>query len=154
MRILIDTGCWLWSLAEPERLNKRSRDLLGDPANTLYLSAASSWEIALKFTLGKLMLPEPPEKYIPSRMEAFGIEGLPVEHAHALRVSRLPLYHRDPFDRLLVAQGQIDSLTILTGDPALLAYEVRIIWAGRRRPPGSPNRPPTRRGERNYSIPG
>jgi PIN domain nuclease of toxin-antitoxin system len=130
VRILIDTGCWLWSLAAPERLNKMARDLLSDPAHALYLSAASSWEIAIKVALGKLRLPEPPGKYIPGRMAVLGILGLPVEHAHALRVSDLPAHHRDPFDRILIAQAQTESLTILTADPAFRAYEVEIFWAG------------------------
>jgi PIN domain nuclease of toxin-antitoxin system len=130
VKILIDTSCWLWSLATPERLNKRTRALLSDPAHTLYLSAASSWEIAIKAALGKLHLPEPPDKYVPSRMEALDIRGLPVEHAHALRVFGLPRHHRDPFDRILVAQAQTESLTILTADRAFAAYDVETIWAG------------------------
>lgn len=130
MKILIDTGCWLWSLAAPERLNKRARDLLSDPAHALYLSAASSWEIAIKAALGKLHLPAPPEKYIPERMVALDVLGLPVEHVHALRVFDLPAHHRDPFDRILIAQAQTESLTILTADPAFRAYHVEIFWAG------------------------
>jgi PIN domain nuclease of toxin-antitoxin system len=129
LRILIDTSCFLWSLAAPERLNKRSKDLLSNPLHTLYLSAASSWEIAIKAALGKLQLPEPPEKYIPSRMEALDILGLPVEHAHALRVFALPPHHRDPFDRILIAQAQTEKLTILTGDRVFAAYDVETIQA-------------------------
>lgn len=131
MRILLDTGCWLWSLAAPERLNQKARDLLTDRRHTLYLSAASSWEIAIKAALGKLALPEPPEKYVPSRMAAQDILGLPVEHTHALRVFSLPSHHRDPFDRILVAQAQSESLTILTADRAFDPYDVETFWAGR-----------------------
>ena len=133
MKILIDTGCWLWSLAAPERLNKRARDLLSDPAHTLYLSAASSWEIAIKAALGKLHLPEPPAKYIPGRMAALDVMGLPVEHVHALRVFDLPAHHRDPFDRILIAQAQTESLTVLTADRAFRAYDVEVFWAGRKK---------------------
>ncbi len=129
MKILIDTSCWLWSLTDPEHLNKEARELLSDPAQTLFLSAASSWEIAIKAALGKLRLPEAPEKYIPSRMTAFSIHGLPVEHTHALRVFGLPAHHRDPFDRILIAQAQTEALTILTADRVFAAYDVATIWA-------------------------
>ena len=130
MKILIDTGCWLWSLTEPERLNEMARDLIADPAQVLFLSAASSWEIAIKAALGRLQLPEPPDKYVPSRMEAMDIQGLPVEHIHALRVFGLPRHHQDPFDRMLIAQAQSESLAILTADRAFAAYDVETIWAG------------------------
>ena len=130
MKILIDTGCWLWSLAEPERLNVRARRLLSDAGNTVYLSAASSWEIAIKAALGKLQLPERVAKFVPDRMSLQNILGLPVEHAHALRVASLPTHHRDPFDRLLIAQAQLESLGILTADRVFRAYDVEILWAG------------------------
>jgi PIN domain nuclease of toxin-antitoxin system len=130
VKILIDTGAWLWSLADPERLNERARDLLSDPANALYLSAASSWEIAIKVALGKLSLPEPPGKYIPRRMAALGVLGLPVEHVHALKTFDLPTHHRDPFDRILIAQAQTESLTLLTADRVFRAYDVAVFWAG------------------------
>jgi PIN domain nuclease of toxin-antitoxin system len=129
VKVLIDTACWLWSLTDPEHLNKEARDLLSDPVQVLYLSAASSWEIAIKSSLGRLRLPESPEKYIPSRMAALNILGLPIEHTHALRVFRLPTHHRDPFDRILVAQAQIEKLTILTADRVFAAYDVSTIWA-------------------------
>jgi PIN domain nuclease of toxin-antitoxin system len=81
--------------------------------------------------LGKLHLPEPPGKYIPSRMAALDVLGLPIEHAHALRVFELPAHHRDPFDRILIAQAQMESLTLLTADSAFSAYDVETFWAGR-----------------------
>ena len=133
MRVLIDTGCWLWSLTNPDRLNTRARGLIADPAQDLFLSAASSWEIAIKAALGKLRLPETPDKYVPRRMEAMDIQGLPVEHAHALRVFSLPAHHRDPFDRILIAQAQMESLAILTADPVFAAYDVETIWAAQSR---------------------
>ena len=129
MKILIDTSCWLWSLTEPEHLNKEARDLLSDPSQVLFLSAASSWEIAIKVALKKLFLPEPPDKFIPRRMAALDILGLPIEHAHALRVFGLPVHHRDPFDRILIAQAQTEGLTILTADRVFAAYDVATLWA-------------------------
>lgn len=126
MRFLVDTHCWLWLQASPERLAVRVLSLLEDPANDLFLSAASSWEIAIKYALGKLPLPEPPSRYVPRRMTASGSRGLAIEHAHTLRVAELPLHHRDPFDRLLVAQAQIEKLVLVTIDRQFQSYDVRI----------------------------
>lgn len=137
MRILLDTECWLWSLATPERLNEGARGLIVDPANELYLSAASSWEIAIKYGIGKLPLPEPPETYVPSRMLAQGVQSLPIEHTHALGVANLPEHHRDPFDRLLISQAQVEGLSLLTADRIIRKYKVTVIWADRRRPRNS-----------------
>ena len=127
MRILLDTQCWLWMVAASNRLDQATRELLLDEGNDLLLSAASSWEISIKYALGKLPLPSPPDEYVPSRMIATGVRGLPVEHRHALWVSRLPPHHRDPFDRLLVAQAQLDNLTLLTADSQLGSYEIAMI---------------------------
>jgi PIN domain nuclease of toxin-antitoxin system len=129
MRILLDTQCWLWMTLTPERFSSRARRLVEDSSHTLYLSAASAWEIAIKHGLGKLRLPEPPATYVPSRTAALGVLPLAIEHAHALRVATLPAHHRDPFDRLLVAQAQIEDLPVLTADPAIRAYGVETIDA-------------------------
>lgn len=130
MNVLIDTQCWLWWFADEDRLNEAARGIIGDGENTLYFSAASSWEIAIKCSIGKLKLPESPDRYVPSRLASQGMLGMAVEHAHALRVSSLPNHHRDPFDRLLIAQSQIESMALLTADPLIAAYEVEAIWAG------------------------
>lgn len=129
MKLLLDTHCWLWSLAEPERLSPEARRLLVSRRNTVYLSAASAWEVAIKYALGKLSLPEPPSTYVPSRMAAQGLEPLPISHSHALQVASLPMHHRDPFDRLLVAQALVERLTILTADPSFGLYSVPVIAA-------------------------
>ena len=129
MRILLDTQCWLWMSLAPERLSSRGRALVEDTGNILYLSAASAWEIAVKHALGKLGLPEPPEAYVPRRMTALGVQPLAIEHSHALRVAVLPPHHRDPFDRLLVAQALLEDLPILTADPAIALYGVDTIAA-------------------------
>ncbi len=130
MRILLDTQCWLWMVAASDRFDASTRQLLLDEDNDLILSAASSWEIAIKYALGKLPLPSAPADYVPSRMIATGVSGLPVEHRHALQVSRLPLLHGDPFDRLLVAQAQIERLTLLTADRQLEGYDVELLRVG------------------------
>ena len=129
MRFLVDTHCWLWLQASPERLAPEMLSQLADPDNELLLSAASSWEIAIKFALGKLPLPEPPAVYVPRRMAASGSRGLAVEHAHTLRVADLPTHHRAPFDRLLIAQAQIEKLTIVTVDRQFERYDVDLRFA-------------------------
>ena len=126
MRYLVDTHCWLWLQTAPERLSPAILADLADPANEILLSAASSWEIALKYALGKLPLPEPPAEYVPSRMATSGTRSLPIEHAHALNVATLPKHHRDPFDRLLISQAQLERLTIVTVDHEFEPYDVDI----------------------------
>ncbi|HWM95144.1 MAG TPA: type II toxin-antitoxin system VapC family toxin [Thermoanaerobaculia bacterium] len=127
MRVLLDTHCWLWMQAESSRLSRPTRALLQDPDNQIFLSAASSWEIAIKYALGKLPLPAPPMEYVLSRMETSGTSPLPVQHSHALHAGSLPRHHADPFDRLLIAQAQLENLQILTADGQFEAYKVKLL---------------------------
>jgi PIN domain nuclease of toxin-antitoxin system len=129
--LLLDTQCWLWMQVSPERFDERVIELLEDPVNTLALSAASSWEIAIKYALGKLPLPAPPAQYVPDRLRGSGVDPLPVSHAHALAVAELPAHHSDPFDRLLVAQARLEGMILLTADRALGRYDVEIMLAER-----------------------
>jgi len=115
--------------AEPERLAPRALALVEDSANQLFLSAASAWEISIKYALGKLPLPVPPAEYVPSRMARSATQSLAIGTEHALHVATLPPHHRDPFDRMLVAQAQMERLPILTADRQLEAYDVEIVWA-------------------------
>ncbi len=131
MRFLVDTHVWLWTQTAPERLHPEVEAMLADESNDLLFSAASAWEMAIKYRIGKLPLPEPPETYIPHRLTADRIDALPVSVAHAARVATLPEVHRDPFDRLLVAQAQIEKLTLVTADPVLGRYEVELMMADR-----------------------
>lgn len=133
MRLLLDTQCWLWWHGSPERLNQAAQKAIENPRNQLFFSAASSWEIAIKFGLGKLRLPRPPSQYVPERLLRGQTRPLAVEHSHALEVASLPSHHKDPFDRLLIAQARIEKLRVLTADPSFSIYEVEILWAG---PPG------------------
>ena len=126
MRILLDTQTWLWMQVSPDRLNDEALALVGDSDQELLLSAASSWEIAIKVALGKLTLPTNPAVYVPDRMRSSGVAALPVTHPHALAVATLPQHHRDPFDRLLVAQAQLENLTILTADRVFDSYDVSV----------------------------
>jgi PIN domain nuclease of toxin-antitoxin system len=128
-RLLLDTQVWLWMLAAPERLSAKARALLVAPENELVLSAASAWEIAIKHALGKLQLPEPPAEYVSRLIAQSGVSSLPVHHHHALCAGGLPAIHRDPFDRMLVAQAQLESLPILTADRIFRRYDVRTLAA-------------------------
>ena len=129
MKVLVDTHCWLWMRAEPERLSERSRQLLRDPETALFFSAASAWEIAIKVSAGKLKLPTPPATFVAERLPEDGFSALPVQIAHALRAGELPPHHRDPFDRILIAQAQLEGLTLLTADRRLARYDLALLWA-------------------------
>ena len=131
MRFLIDTHCWLWAITSPERLKPLAVDLIESKDNTVVFSAVSAIEIAVKFSVGKLRLPEPPEAFVSSRMTSLAKAPLPIQINHALRVGVLPWLHRDPFDRLLVAQSQIERLPLMTADEEIVEYDVEVIWAGR-----------------------
>ena len=129
MRLLLDTQIWLWALVASGRLGRRTRQALTDSGNDVYLSAASSWEIAIKYTLGKLPLPAPPERYVPERIRLSGVTPLAIEHSHALAVATLPELHRDPFDRLLIAQAVVERMTLVTADSAMTAYDLPLLDA-------------------------
>jgi PIN domain nuclease of toxin-antitoxin system len=126
MRLLLDTQCWLWMLVSPERFTPETREMLVAPGTELFLSAASAWEIAIKYALGKLPLPSPPYEYVPSRMKSSETAGLPVELKHALYVATLPPHHRDPIDRLIIAQAHTESLPVLSADESFALYEVDL----------------------------
>ena len=129
MRLLVDTHAFLWTASEPSRLSERVRALIADPTNLLYLSHASVWEIAIKHKTGKLILPNEPSIWVPMRAARHFMSDLPIKIEHVFRAGSLPLHHRDPFDRLLVAQAQVEGLTLLTADSRLSAYDVPVILA-------------------------
>jgi PIN domain nuclease of toxin-antitoxin system len=126
VRILLDTHIFLWLQTEPEKLGDQLA-LVEDEGNDLLFSAASSWEIAIKYGIGRLPLPEPPERYVPARMGAIGAQPFPVEHSHALAVAALPPLHDDPFDRLLVAQAGALGVPLMTSDERVSQYEVETL---------------------------
>jgi PIN domain nuclease of toxin-antitoxin system len=134
-RTLLDTECWLWWHLSPERLSPAALALFEESRSPLLLSAASSWEIAIKTALGKLELPTSPDRFVPEQLAEDGIDSLAIEHAHALRVASLPPHHSDPFDRLLVAQAQLERCSFLTADAQILAYDVDVVWGGRKTSP-------------------
>jgi PIN domain nuclease of toxin-antitoxin system len=128
MNLLLDTCTFLWVLSGASELSPRAAGLYRDPDNAVFLSSASAWEIAIKFARGQLKLPERPERYVPDARAARGIAPLSIEEESALHVTRLPLLHRDPFDRMLVAQAIVHGLTILSPDPLISQYPVRTMW--------------------------
>jgi PIN domain nuclease of toxin-antitoxin system len=127
MRILLDTHVFLWYISADPQLPAAFRDAIRDPANEVYLSAASVWEAVIKYALGKLPLPEPPAEYLPRQREAHRIATLPVEEGAFPHLAGLPLLHRDPFDRILVAQTLQHGLKLATVDDAVRAYPVPLL---------------------------
>jgi PIN domain nuclease of toxin-antitoxin system len=127
--VLLDTQCWIWMNAAPERLSAEAQHLIGTGGTERLLSSASAWEIAIKFALGKLRLPAPPSEYVPDRLLRTRTSALPISVEHALRAGELPPHHRDPFDRVLVAQAQVERLPIFTADPHFAPYDIEVIWA-------------------------
>ena len=128
MRLLLDTHAFLWWITDDSQLSPTARELISDSHNTMYWSAASSWEVSIKYALGRLPLPETPEEFLPVELVKNRIESLSVIDAHAFQAGRLPRHHADPFDRMLVAQAQIESLGILSNDRKLIHYDVDIHW--------------------------
>ena len=128
-RILLDTRCWLWMTASPERFSARARHHLEAADAELYLSAASAWEIAVKHGLGKLKLPVRPADYVARYLRETRTMSLPISTDHGAYVADLPLHHRDPFDRLLIAQAMLERLPILTADGQFRRYDVEVIDA-------------------------
>jgi PIN domain nuclease of toxin-antitoxin system len=126
LKLLLDTHVWLWMLTSPPRLGSL-RPIIEDAGSELLLSAASSWEISIKYALGRLPLPEPPAAFVPDRIRATGVTAVAVEHGHALEVAELPMHHRDPFDRLLIAQARALGVPLASADDRLAKYEVTLI---------------------------
>ncbi len=128
MRLLIDTHVFLWWIGDDQRLSKKAKRMISEGDNQLYLSAASGWEIAIKAKLGKLQIDGDVTTFIIEHMHLNSIEQLPVSISYALHVSTLENLHRDPFDRLLVAQARLERMPILTADQYIAAYPVETIW--------------------------
>jgi|SRR5437588_8291815 len=129
MRLLLDTHVFLWYISADPLLPIAFRDAIRDPANEVYLSVASVWEAVIKYALGKLPLPEAPAGYLPRQREVHHITTLPIEEAAFVRLASLPPLHRDPFDRILVAQAPQQGLALVTMDDAVRAYSVSLLPA-------------------------
>ena len=128
MRILLDTATFLWVVTDAADLSDDARELFVDPDNEIYLSSVSTWEIAVKHSLGRLPLPDPPVRFIPAQRKHHGIDALALDEEATLHLARLPALHKDPFDRMLVCQAVVQNLVILTSDELISQYPVRTIW--------------------------
>ncbi|MFZ5595559.1 MAG: type II toxin-antitoxin system VapC family toxin [Bacillota bacterium] len=128
MRALLDTHTFLWWITDDDRLSGRIREIIGNIENELYLSAASGWEMAIKAGIGKLSLPGDLELFVSEQLSVNAINPLPIQMGHALYVNSLPEYHRDPFDRLIIAQARMEGMPILTSDRQIMRYPVKTIW--------------------------
>lgn len=130
MNLLLDTHVLLWALTDDARLREPARRAITDPANTVRVSAASAWELAIKAALGRVRIPADPARWLPAALERSEFAELPVTIAHALAVEALPRIHDDPFDRLLVAQARTEGLVIVTADRKIRRYGVQVLVGG------------------------
>ncbi len=126
MRLLLDTQVWLWWLGDDRRLGRRARQALANPRSEVYVSAVSAWEIAIKMALGKLRVKKAD---LEAEIAANGFLELPITTRHALAAGRLASLHEDPFDRMLVAQAQVEDLTVVSADPVFAGYGVSVLEA-------------------------
>lgn len=129
MNILIDTQIFLWLFGQSGRISVNVQNLLRSTSNKIYFSAVSSWEIAIKYGNGKLKLPDSPEIFIPHRLKRANFSWLEITHEHTLAVAHLPLIHKDPFDRLLITQANVENLTLLSADGVFNSYSLQLIDA-------------------------
>jgi PIN domain nuclease of toxin-antitoxin system len=128
VRLLLDTHAFLWFILADPKLSLTAFTLITDPANQKHISPASYWEIAIKIRLGKYSLPGPYEAFMSQQILQNNFDILPITVSHTAVLTALPFHHRDPFDRLLVAQAMVEGIPLLSVDPALNAYPVTRLW--------------------------
>jgi len=128
VKLLLDTHTFLWWVAASGELSRKARSAVGNARNDCYLSVASGWEIAIKVSLGKLRIAGALDRFLPEQLAANGFRALAIDLKHTARVASLPFHHRDPFDRLLVAQALEEDLAIVTVDPIFAKYGVKRVW--------------------------
>ncbi|MEO5371250.1 MAG: type II toxin-antitoxin system VapC family toxin [Magnetococcus sp. DMHC-1] len=129
MQILLDTHVFLWWINSPNHLSGHARDLLSDPQNSFILSLVSVWELAIKIRLGKLHFSEPLDQFVSCEVTGNQFHHLDIKLQHVTRVATLPLHHRDPFDRLLIAQSLVEEMPILSADGTFDSYGVTRLWS-------------------------
>lgn len=128
MNLLLDTHAFLWWVAASGELSRRAKSAIGSARNECFVSVASGWEIAIKVSLGKLRIDGALDRFLPEQLAANGFRALAIDLKHAARVATLPFHHRDPFDRLLVAQALEEDLAIVSADPVIAKYGVNRVW--------------------------
>lgn len=128
MRLLLDTHAFLWWVADDERLSPRAAALIAEPSNEVLVSAATAWEVVVKSALGRVEVPTPVDRFLTAQIEANAFIPLPIHMRHTLGLAALPQIHRDPFDRILVAQAVAEDLTIVSRDRVMDGYPVTVEW--------------------------
>ena len=128
MRALLDTHAFIWWANNDPSLTPLAKAVIGDSSNEIFLSAVSTWEMAIKIAIGKLTLTQPLSLFVSVQVSQYQFKPLPITHDHAYRVQALPLHHNDPFDRLLIAQSMVENLTILTTDAKFAPYGIPTVW--------------------------
>ncbi|MDA1276364.1 MAG: type II toxin-antitoxin system VapC family toxin [Verrucomicrobia bacterium] len=128
MNLLLDTHALIWFLEDDPKLSLTARAAIGDARNRSYVSDATAWEVCIKVSLGKLKTPVPFAELFPARLESLSFQVLPIRHVHLHGLLQLPFHHRDPFDRLLIAQSHVEGLTLVSGDPQFRDYGVPLLW--------------------------
>ncbi len=130
MKYLVDTSVLIHSLLSKPKLNQKALSVLSDDSVDLYLSVVTPWEIAIKVAVGKLILPERPAEFVARAMRLLSLRPLDITHFHASGLDGMPHHHRDPFDRMLIAQAQAEGMTLLTADRIFARYKVEHIFCG------------------------
>jgi PIN domain nuclease of toxin-antitoxin system len=128
VKLLLDTHAFLWWVGGSRDLSRRARSAVGSGRNECFVSIASGWEIAVKVSLGTLKVEGALDRFLPEQLAANGFQPLPIDLKHCARVATLPFHHRDPLDRLLVAQALEEGLSIVTADPVFAKYGVKRVW--------------------------
>lgn len=128
MRLLLDTHTFLWWVAADSKLSRRAKAAIAKSSNECLVSVASGWEIAIKASLGQLRVEGALDRFLPEQLAENGFQPLAIDFRHTARVARLPFHHRDPFDRLLVAQAIEEELAVVTADPVFAQYGVKRVW--------------------------
>ena len=128
MRLLLDTCAFLWWTSSPDRLSPKATQALRHPDNIVFFSVVTAWEIAIKYKIGRLELPNPPQRYISDWLKSYNLQPIEIGLPHVLEAGAFPLHPGDPFDRLLIAQAQTEGLTIVTPDPAFSGYAADLFW--------------------------
>ncbi len=128
MKLLLDTHAFLWWVGASQELSRKARSAVGSARNECFVSVASAWELAIKVSLGKLRIEGALDRFVPEQLAVNGFQALTIDLRHTARVASLPFHHRDPFDRLLVAQALEDELSVVSADPVFAKYGVKRIW--------------------------
>ena len=128
MKYLLDTHTFLWAIGEPDKLSKKVFEILENTDNEIFTSVVNTWEICIKYSIGKLDLKKDPEKFILEEIQEANFQILNIKLNHLFPLTRFPDFHKDPFDRLLIAQSQTEGMPILSNDPLIKKYKVKVIW--------------------------